>query len=51
MLMLMEGEMMYGMRRNITESYWDGDIWRAYDKNIYDYDAELFKTAKNTIAW
>ncbi|MFW5628528.1 MAG: T9SS type A sorting domain-containing protein [Candidatus Cloacimonadaceae bacterium] len=46
MLMLMEGEMMYGMVTEYTESYWDGDIWRADEKHIYDYDSNLFKTAK-----
>lgn len=46
--MFMEYEPLYGMVAELTELDWDGQIWRTTEKHIYDYDADLLRTAKKS---
>ena len=46
MLMLMEGDMIYGMVTEYTEMHWENPIWKANHKHIYEYDSDLLMTYK-----
>ncbi len=48
MSMFTENEIMYGMVTEHTQLHWDGQIWRATHKDIYDYDADFLKTTKKS---
>ncbi|MCB5234907.1 MAG: T9SS type A sorting domain-containing protein [Candidatus Cloacimonetes bacterium] len=48
MNMFTGNDMMYGIVTELTELDWDGQIWRTTEKHIYDYDADLLRTAKKS---